>query len=172
MGAGGARFHELAHSSSYREQRAERTRESVRVIHRQQQALASARESLVELRILLDELTPRERHAVNLRFGVDGEALPPGLRCPTPPCAAGLDIPSWSIRITQPDARNDRGGTKHRLVDHTALVALGRGDAARRELHAEPAGLEAMATREVQARRRASAPSNRKATWLVAPAMH
>jgi RNA polymerase primary sigma factor len=34
---------------------------------------ASARESLVELRILLDELTPRERHVVNLRFGLDGE---------------------------------------------------------------------------------------------------
>jgi RNA polymerase primary sigma factor len=34
---------------------------------------ASARESLVELRALLDELTPRERHVVSLRFGLDGE---------------------------------------------------------------------------------------------------
>ncbi len=34
---------------------------------------ASARESLAELRNLLDELTPRERHVVNLRFGLDGE---------------------------------------------------------------------------------------------------
>jgi RNA polymerase primary sigma factor len=34
---------------------------------------ASERESLVELRILLDELTPREQHIVNLRFGLDGE---------------------------------------------------------------------------------------------------
>jgi RNA polymerase primary sigma factor len=34
---------------------------------------ASARESLVELRGLLEELTPREQHVVNLRFGLDGE---------------------------------------------------------------------------------------------------
>jgi len=34
---------------------------------------ASTRESLMELRTLLDELTPRERHVVNLRFGLDGE---------------------------------------------------------------------------------------------------
>jgi RNA polymerase primary sigma factor len=34
---------------------------------------ASAKESLMELRTLLDELTPRERHVVNLRFGLDGE---------------------------------------------------------------------------------------------------
>lgn len=34
---------------------------------------ASAKESLVELRSLLDELTPRERHVVSLRFGLDGE---------------------------------------------------------------------------------------------------
>jgi len=34
---------------------------------------ASARESLVELRTLLDELTPRERLVVDLRFGLDGE---------------------------------------------------------------------------------------------------
>jgi RNA polymerase primary sigma factor len=33
----------------------------------------SARESLVELRNLLDGLTPREQHVVNLRFGLDGE---------------------------------------------------------------------------------------------------
>jgi RNA polymerase primary sigma factor len=33
----------------------------------------SARESLQELRALLDDLTPRERHVVNLRFGLDGE---------------------------------------------------------------------------------------------------
>ena len=31
------------------------------------------RESRVELRALLDELTPRERHVLNLRFGLDGE---------------------------------------------------------------------------------------------------
>jgi RNA polymerase sigma factor (sigma-70 family) len=34
---------------------------------------ASAKQSLVELRTLLEELTPRERHVVNLRFGLDGE---------------------------------------------------------------------------------------------------
>jgi RNA polymerase primary sigma factor len=34
---------------------------------------ASARESLLELRTLLDELTPREQHVLNLRFGLDGE---------------------------------------------------------------------------------------------------
>jgi RNA polymerase primary sigma factor len=34
---------------------------------------ASARESLLELQTLLDELTPRERHVVSLRFGLDGE---------------------------------------------------------------------------------------------------
>jgi RNA polymerase sigma factor (sigma-70 family) len=34
---------------------------------------ASARESLVVLKSLLDELTPRERHVVDLRFGLDGE---------------------------------------------------------------------------------------------------
>ncbi len=34
---------------------------------------ASARESLVELRTLLEELTPREQHVVHLRFGLDGE---------------------------------------------------------------------------------------------------
>jgi len=34
---------------------------------------ASARESLVELRILLEDLTPREQHVVTLRFGLDGE---------------------------------------------------------------------------------------------------
>jgi RNA polymerase primary sigma factor len=34
---------------------------------------ASARESLAGLRTLLDELTPRERHVVHLRFGLDGE---------------------------------------------------------------------------------------------------
>jgi RNA polymerase primary sigma factor len=34
---------------------------------------ASAKESLVELRALLDDLTPRERHVINLRFGLDGE---------------------------------------------------------------------------------------------------
>jgi RNA polymerase primary sigma factor len=34
---------------------------------------ASAKQSLVELRTLLDELSPRERHVVNLRFGLDGE---------------------------------------------------------------------------------------------------
>jgi RNA polymerase sigma factor (sigma-70 family) len=33
----------------------------------------SAKESLVELRALLDDLTPRERHVVSLRFGLDGE---------------------------------------------------------------------------------------------------
>jgi RNA polymerase sigma factor (sigma-70 family) len=33
----------------------------------------SAKESLQELRALLDDLTPRERHVVNLRFGLDGE---------------------------------------------------------------------------------------------------
>jgi RNA polymerase primary sigma factor len=33
----------------------------------------SAKEGLIELRSLLDELTPRERHVVNLRFGLDGE---------------------------------------------------------------------------------------------------
>jgi RNA polymerase primary sigma factor len=33
----------------------------------------SAKESLLELRALLDDLTPRERHVVNLRFGLDGE---------------------------------------------------------------------------------------------------
>jgi RNA polymerase sigma factor (sigma-70 family) len=33
----------------------------------------SAKESRVELRALLDDLTPRERHVVNLRFGLDGE---------------------------------------------------------------------------------------------------
>jgi RNA polymerase primary sigma factor len=33
----------------------------------------SARESLVELQTLLDELTPRERHVLNQRFGLDGE---------------------------------------------------------------------------------------------------
>jgi RNA polymerase sigma factor (sigma-70 family) len=33
----------------------------------------SARESLVELRSLLTELTPREQHVVSLRFGLDGE---------------------------------------------------------------------------------------------------
>ena len=33
----------------------------------------SAKESLLELRNLLDALTPRERHVVNLRFGLDGE---------------------------------------------------------------------------------------------------
>lgn len=33
----------------------------------------SAKESLMELRALLDELTPRERHVVHLRFGLDGE---------------------------------------------------------------------------------------------------
>jgi RNA polymerase primary sigma factor len=33
----------------------------------------SAKESLMELRTLLDELTPREQHVVNLRFGLDGE---------------------------------------------------------------------------------------------------
>ncbi|MET0412128.1 MAG: sigma factor-like helix-turn-helix DNA-binding protein, partial [Polyangiaceae bacterium] len=33
----------------------------------------SARESLVELRSLLGELTPREQHVVSLRFGLDGE---------------------------------------------------------------------------------------------------
>jgi RNA polymerase primary sigma factor len=34
---------------------------------------ASAKESHEELRGLLDELTPREWHVVNLRFGLDGE---------------------------------------------------------------------------------------------------
>ncbi len=34
---------------------------------------ASARESLAELRTLLDELTPREKLVVHLRFGLDGE---------------------------------------------------------------------------------------------------
>ena len=34
---------------------------------------ASARESLVALRTLLAELTPREQHVINLRFGLDGE---------------------------------------------------------------------------------------------------
>jgi RNA polymerase primary sigma factor len=34
---------------------------------------ASARQSLLELRALLDELTPRERHVVTQRFGLDGE---------------------------------------------------------------------------------------------------
>jgi RNA polymerase primary sigma factor len=33
----------------------------------------SARESLMELRTLLDGLTAREQHVVNLRFGLDGE---------------------------------------------------------------------------------------------------
>jgi RNA polymerase primary sigma factor len=33
----------------------------------------SDRESLVELRTLLEELTPREQHIVHLRFGLDGE---------------------------------------------------------------------------------------------------
>ena len=33
----------------------------------------SARESLTELRNLLDDLSPRERHVVSLRFGLDGE---------------------------------------------------------------------------------------------------
>lgn len=33
----------------------------------------SAKESLIELRALLDDLTPRERHVVTLRFGLDGE---------------------------------------------------------------------------------------------------
>ena len=34
---------------------------------------ASAKETLAELRTLLDELTPREQHIVFLRFGLDGE---------------------------------------------------------------------------------------------------
>lgn len=34
---------------------------------------ASAKESLQELRSLLDDLTPREQHVVSLRFGLDGE---------------------------------------------------------------------------------------------------
>lgn len=34
---------------------------------------ASARQSLMELQNLLDDLTPRERHVVSLRFGLDGE---------------------------------------------------------------------------------------------------
>ncbi|HEU4582999.1 MAG TPA: sigma-70 family RNA polymerase sigma factor [Polyangiaceae bacterium] len=34
---------------------------------------ASARESLLELRTLLDELSPREQHVLTLRFGLDGE---------------------------------------------------------------------------------------------------
>jgi RNA polymerase sigma factor (sigma-70 family) len=33
----------------------------------------SAKESLIELRALLDELTPRERHVISQRFGLDGE---------------------------------------------------------------------------------------------------
>lgn len=33
----------------------------------------SAKQSLVELRALIDGLTPREQHVVNLRFGLDGE---------------------------------------------------------------------------------------------------
>lgn len=33
----------------------------------------SAKERLLELRALLDDLTPREQHVVNLRFGLDGE---------------------------------------------------------------------------------------------------
>jgi RNA polymerase sigma factor (sigma-70 family) len=33
----------------------------------------SAKESLIELRALLDDLTPREQHVVSLRFGLDGE---------------------------------------------------------------------------------------------------
>jgi RNA polymerase primary sigma factor len=33
----------------------------------------SAKESRMELRALLDQLTPRERHVLNLRFGLDGE---------------------------------------------------------------------------------------------------
>jgi RNA polymerase primary sigma factor len=33
----------------------------------------SAKQSLVELKALLDDLTPRERHVVTQRFGLDGE---------------------------------------------------------------------------------------------------